>query len=468
MFSHQNIYNNPSKLINSGTIAGIQFFVVGGPESEKLGNVKLFNKELFRGAEPVVGGANDARLGTTEESYNCKTCFNSKLRCPGHLGSVPLKYPVKNPDFRDKLLKWLKVCCFNCGNPIIKKKIRAPKRQLLGEYVKECRNVAKCEYCGAKHAHVVKDKHKTLQFYKVFKEDEKERKEVFYNNQIKDAINRIPNDVVIQMGKPLCSHPKKFILSSIVASPVTIRPDIRKIGGGRSNNNDITTFLKIIISINEKLPPEIPETLDFEQEEKSTEPLTRNYYNLDQHVYDMVRGSSATSMQFKVLSSNNKPMISLSQRLPQKSGRFRKNMNGKRVFNASRSVITGDPLMEIDVVGIPLYVATTIQIPEIVQPYNKEFLNTIYMNRHSAYPGWSSLIKAIDGSRFGVSRFPKDYRLQEGDILYRDMIDGDVVCYGRQPSLLYSNLSGFRVKVLMTESTFRMNVSSCSLFNADQ
>ena len=114
MFQHRNIYNDPSKLINSSIIKGIQFFVIGSHETEDLSNVKLFNKDLFRGIEPVIGGPNDARLGTTEEGYDCETCFNSKLQCPGHLGSISLRYPVKNPDFRDKLLKWLKVICFNC------------------------------------------------------------------------------------------------------------------------------------------------------------------------------------------------------------------------------------------------------------------------------------------------------------------------------------------------------------------
>lgn len=467
MFQHQNIYNNPSKYISSGTIDAIQFFVMGSDETNDLSNVRLINKELFRGNEPVEGGANDLRLGTTEQAYDCKTCFNGKLNCPGHLGSVELKYPVKNPDFRDKLLKWLKVCCFNCGYPVTKKKIKATKKNLLGEYVKEARGITRCQYCDARHAHVIKDKRLTLQFYKVYKEDEKERKEVFYNDQILEAVNKIPDEVVLRLGKPLCSHPRKFILTSVIASPTTIRPDVRKIGGGRSNNNDITTFLKTIISINDSLPSQIPALTGIESEDRNYENIIRNYYNLDQHVYDMIRGSSASSSQYKIVSSNNKPMISLSQRLPQKEGRFRKNIMGKRVFNASRSVITGDPMMPINVVGIPLYVATTIQIPEIVQPYNKEQLTAIYMNRRNAYPGWSRLIKAIDGKSYGVSRFPKDYRLQEGDILFRDMIDGDSVCFGRQPSLLYSNLSGFKVKVLMTDSSFRFNVSACNWFNAD-
>ena len=254
----------------------------------------------------------------------------------------------------------------------------------------------------------------------------------------------------------------------ILAWPNTIRPDIRKVGGKRSNNNDVTTFLKNIIAINDSLPLTIPDLTKFSEEDKSSDSLTRKYYNLDQHVYDMIRGSSASSAQYKVLSSTSKTLMSIAHRFPKKDGRFRKNICGKRVLNAARSVITGDPMMPINTVGIPLYVATTIQIPEVIQPYNIENLNVIYMNRRNSYPGWSSLIKSIDGKRYSSSKLPKSYRLQNGDIIYRDLIDGDPVCFGRQPSLETSSISGFKVKILKKEKTFRMNVSACSFFNADQ
>jgi len=468
MFQHTNVYNDPSKLINSSNIYGIQFFPTGSAENEQLGNVKLFNKEMFRGHDPIRGGAYDKRMGTTEPTYNCALCLNSKLRCPGHMGYINLRYPVKNPFFRDRLLKWVKVCCFKCGYPITKKKISAPPKQLLSEYVKTCRMITKCAYCKEPHPHVIKDKHKTLQFYKVTKEDSIEKKDVFYNHQIREVINRIPDEVVLMMKKPLSSHPKKFILDTILASPNTVRPDIRKVGGKRSNNNDITTFLKNIIAINDSLPLDIPDLTKFSEDDKSAESLTRKYYNLDQHVYDMIRGSSASGAQYKVLSSTSKSLVSFAQRLPKKEGRFRKNICGRRVLNAARSVITGDPMMPINIVGVPMHVAVSIQIPETVQPYNIEKLNAVFINRRNLYPGWSSLIKSIDGKRYSSSKLPQNYKLQNNDIIYRDLKDGDPVCFGRQPSLETSSISGFKVKILEKESTFRMNVSACSFFNADQ
>jgi len=473
MSFRNNVYSDPNSLIPSSYVKAIQFFPTGTQENKDSGYVRLWNKEMFRGPIPVRGGAYDIRMGTTEMAYTCETCFNTKINCPGHPGFINLRYPCKNPFFRDDLWKWLKIICFECGYPIVKKKIYASKNQLLGEYVKISRMVQKCERCGATHPRVMKDKIRSLRFYMIKKEAGKtegpEIQRTLYNHHISNIINRIPDQVVLDMGRKLITHPKKFIVWTVIAAPNTVRPDIRKVGGGRSNNDDITTLLKNIISINDSLPDEIPELvkLGTDDEKAAADSLGKKYYNLDQHYYDMVKGSSATGQQFKTVSSSNKAMVSIAQRFAKKEGIFRKNINGKRVLNSARSVITGDPQLPINVVGIPLYVATTIQIPEIVQPYNYDLCNTIYMNRRSRYPGWSRLVKAIDGKLYRATKLPETYKIQYGDIIYRDLIDGDIVGYGRQPSLEVSNISGFKVRVLPGADTFRMNVSSCSWFNAD-
>ncbi len=470
MFQRLNIYNSYPEYISPGSIRAIQFYVLGGEETNKISSVRIENKDLFQGNIPVRGGVNDARMGTTELNYDCETCQNTKNICPGHLGSIDLKYPVKNPMFRERLLRWLKACCFNCGRPVLQKVISAPKKNLLNEYAKHSKNISQCPHCGAAHDKVVKDKKIGSIFYKEKVVGGRVARQVFYNHQIADAVRRIPDSVVLKLGKPLCSHPKKFILNSLIASPVTIRPDIRRIGSGRNSTNDTTTFLKSIVSINNKIQDDnIIDTLD--RHNKSSDDTAANHLiractNLDQHVYDMIRGTSSAT-QNKTVSMSNKPLTSIMRRLPQKHGRFRKNLMGKRVVYAARSVITGDPMMPLNVVGIPMYVATTIQIPETVRSYNIEKLTAIYMNRRNVYPGWSRIIKAINGQSYGVSRFPQNYQLKDGDIIFRDMIDGDVVCFGRQPSLLYSNLSGFVVRVLERGQTFRLNVSACSWFNAD-
>ena len=48
---------------------------------------------------------------------------------------------------------------------------------------------------------------------------------------------------------------------------------------------------------------------------------------------------------------------------------------GRRVNYMARSFITCDPSFKIDEVGVPLSIARNIQIPEIVQEYNRKQLD---------------------------------------------------------------------------------------------
>ena len=54
---------------------------------------------------------------------------------------------------------------------------------------------------------------------------------------------------------------------------------------------------------------------------------------------------------------SGKPLKTLRQRLVGKEGRVRGNLMGKRVDFSARTVITGDPNLSMDQVGVPLEIA---------------------------------------------------------------------------------------------------------------
>ena len=56
--------------------------------------------------------------------------------------------------------------------------------------------------------------------------------------------------------------------------------------------------------------------------------------------------------------------------------------------------------------------------------------------------------------------------LQSGDIVDRHLQDGDFILFNRQPSLHKMSMMGHRVKV-MPYSSFRLNPTVCSSYNAD-
>lgn len=67
---------------------------------------------------------------------------------------------------------------------------------------------------------------------------------------------------------------------------------------------------------------------------------------------------------------SGRPLKSIKQRLKGKEGRIRGNLMGKRVDFSGRTVITPDPMLRIDQVGVPKTIAQNLTFAEIVTPFN--------------------------------------------------------------------------------------------------
>lgn len=441
-------------------IYSLSFYILGDNDNMQDASTYISKKELFKDNLPINGGVYDASMGTTSYDWLCATCYNPKGICPGHSGALVLKYPVKSPLFRDEILKWLKIICFKCGSLLITKDVNSPKEKIMSEYVNLSRNVKECSFCKNPKYAVSRDKHRPLMFF-IQRDDGK--KELF-NHQIKDILSRVTDESVLKLKKPLESHPKKLILQTIRIAPNGIRPDVRRIGGTKSNNSDITALIKNIVEINENLPFNIPP--DYEISKK----LGDLYFSLDMFYSEMIKGSPSTSNKTKVVTITDKAPKSLKDRIPKKTGRIRKNLMGKRTRFMMRSVVSGDNSLKVDELGVPISMAMDLQIPETVRSYNKQRLNTYFNNKRDKYPGCVGITLGSTGSYYKLegflNKFP-DYELELGDIVYRDIIEGDIIGFNRQPSLLFSNISAMKVKIMKSGLTLRMNVSSCNAFNAD-
>lgn len=70
------------------------------------------------------------------------------------------------------------------------------------------------------------------------------------------------------------------------------------------------------------------------------------------------------------MQKSGRPLKSVKQRLKSKEGRIRGNLMGKRVDFSARAVITPDPNLSIDQVGVPRTIAQNLSFPEIVTPFN--------------------------------------------------------------------------------------------------
>lgn len=72
----------------------------------------------------------------------------------------------------------------------------------------------------------------------------------------------------------------------------------------------------------------------------------------------------------QAMQKSGRPLKSIKQRLKGKEGRVRGNLMGKRVDFSARTVITPDPNLQIDQVGVPRSIAANMTFPEIVTPFN--------------------------------------------------------------------------------------------------
>ncbi|XP_023211114.1 DNA-directed RNA polymerase I subunit RPA1-like [Centruroides sculpturatus] len=200
--------------------------------------------------------------------------------------------------------------------------------------------------------------------------------------------------------------------------------------------------------------------------------------------------SARITLQLKVNAVTDTEMDKLSkekypgmkQILEKKEGLFRKHMMGKRVDYAARSVISPDPYIMSDEVGIPMVFATKLTYPQPVTPWNIRELRQAVINGPNVYPG-AVLVKKEDGSVVKLSptnhiqreaiakklltpsHFNK--KSQGNKIVYRHLQSGDILLLNRQPTLHKPSIMGHRVRVLPGEKTLRLHYANCKCYNAD-
>ena len=150
-----------------------------------------------------------------------------------------------------------------------------------------------------------------------------------------------------------------------------------------------------------------------------------------------------------------------------------KDIDSKRTDFSGRTVITPDPTLSINELGVPIGIATVITFPEIVTPNNVEWLSKLVRNGRDHYPGANYVFPSSGNSE---GRHPIDLRfrkekidLRYGDIVERHTINGDIYLLNRQPTLHKLSMMGHRAVVIDNPNycTFRINPNVTTPYNAD-
>eukprot|EP00004_Rigifila_ramosa_P010589 TRINITY_DN224_c0_g1_i4.p1 TRINITY_DN224_c0_g1~~TRINITY_DN224_c0_g1_i4.p1 ORF type:complete len:1755 (+),score=386.55 TRINITY_DN224_c0_g1_i4:589-5265(+) len=263
---------------------------------------------------------------------------------------------------------------------------------------------------------------------------------------------------MVLMGfSPEYGRPEWMIIVNMPVPPPQVRPAVIADGGSRGED-DLTYFLTQIIVANN--------TLRRQKANGSALHQLKDLIMVLQTVTSSYIDNETPGNARLVHRKSGRPLKSIRQRLKGKEGRVRGNLMGKRVDFTARTVITPDPNLSIDQVGVPRSMALNLTVPEVVNRYNITRLQKLVQNGAEAYPGAKYIIRPDGKINLKYARRQTDLHLEYGYTVERHLQDGDFVIFNRQPSLHKMSMMGHRVKVL-PYSTFRLNLSVTTPYNAD-
>merc|ERR1719312_2344840 len=447
--------------------------------------------EVYERGRPKLGGLMDPRQGAVDRASRCQTCAGNMTECPGHFGHIDLAKPVFHPGFLTKTMKMLRCVCFYCSkllvtptNPKIKEivmKSKGQPRKRITHIYDLCKGKKICEGgdemdtnpdnpdnqtnptkahggCGRYQPNIRRVGLELIAEWKHTNEDTQEKKQVLSAERVYEIFKHITDEECYILGMdPKFARPDWMLVTALPVPPLCVRPAVVMFGSAR-NQDDLTHKLSDILKHNAELQRN-------EQAGAAAHILSENVKMLQFHVATLTDNDMPGLP--RAMQKSGRPLKAIKARLKGKEGRIRGNLMGKRVDFSARTVITPDPNLRIDQVGVPRTIAQNLTFPEIVTPFNIDKMQNLVRRGNSQYPGATYIIRDT-GERIDLRFHPKssDLHLQCGYKVERHIRDGDLVVFNRQPTLHKMSMMGHRVKVLPW-STFRMNLSDTSPYNAD-
>ncbi len=459
-------------MVISKMVDHIKFSLFSPEMIRKMSSAKLTVPDTYDDdSYPIDGGLVDPRMGVIDPGLKCRTCGGKIKSCPGHSAHIELVRPVIHPEFAKHILLLLKSTCHNCKRLLMSERGIGELAQAIeseaGEDEGKSREkkVTKCPHCNAINFGVRLLK-PTSFYLLVDKSDKsgevkkKERKlewEQMLPTDVRKWLEEIPNSDLRVLGfDPVYARPEWMVLTALIVPPVSVRPSITLETGDRSED-DLTHKLVDIMRINQRLEQNI--------NAGAPQLIIEDLWELVQY-HVTTYFNNETSNIPPARHRSGRPLKTLSQRLKGKEGRFRYNLSGKRVNFSARTVVSPDPNISIDDVGVPMLIAEDLTVPVRVTDWNIEQCKKYVAS--TEYPKSEYVIRP-DGKRIQVTDITRPEILEtmgKGYVVERQLIDGDTVLFNRQPSLHRISIMCHSVRVLPGK-TLRLNPAVCSPYNAD-
>ena len=398
-------------------IGSIKFSLMDPNEIRKMSAVEVKTADTYKDdGHAFRQGLMDPKMGVIDPGIRCETCGNKHDECPSHFGHIQLELPVIHIGFAQLIKRSLKSTCNECSRILLHdKKGTHPHdpekseqdhyrdrvldvkqkhgvggsqfKKIIKDIEKECSSAKRaiCMHCGNEQGKIILDKPTT------FKEKKADKGEHKLNpRDIREWLERIPDSDLIFLGmESQSSRPEWIIMKVLPVPPITVRPSITLDSGDRSED-DLTHKLVDVLRINQRLR----ENRDSGAPQLIVEDL---WELLQYHITTYF--DNQTSGIPPARHRSGRTLKTLTQRLKGKEGRFRSNLSGKRVNFCARTVISPDPNLGINEVGVPVPTAKELTVPIRVTGRNREQMRQMILRGPDYHPGVNYIVR---GDNFRV------------------------------------------------------------------
>lgn len=283
-------------------------------------------------------------------------------------------------------------------------------------------------------------------------------------------------------SKPITAE--SFFIQTVLVPPNKFRPEAMAAGGALAES-DQNGLYKVILNTSSRIAQifgELHKAANSPAEQVGRKRDISELHEASAALQDAVNSMIDKDRNPVRGQAAKRQADGIKQKLEKKEGLFRKNMMGKRVNYAARSVISPDPNIETSEIGVPPVFARKLTYPEPVTSHNFREMQQAVINGPDKWPG-AAAIENENGQIINLKKKSAEDRValanqllapsnhnentQKGKKVHRHLGNGDVVLMNRQPTLHKPSIMGHRVRVLPNEKTLRMHYANCNTYNAD-
>ena len=426
-------------------VENLGFALMSNEDREALAITAITSSDKTKNPQCI----NSSDMGSTSRTDICPTCKLRYPDCSGHYGLIKLPTPIFNPLFKKMMIDVMSVICHHCGEIKVPPEsiksygiLSLPPRQRLPALIdinKE-KDSTTCPnpYCYKISPAVKKG---DLSPNKIVRDSDSpltiEQVQSLFDKR------RFTADKAAVLGFTEGAHPGNMIMRNLLVIPEQLRRDFRV--DGNTKHSDLTNAYASIVNECNSYTNDRIKGISNEALQNRVERISNAIANLFTHPE----------------TTNGKDVKGILEQFKTKEGISRQ---GRRTNNNARAVVGPGPLLKFGEVGIPREIAKALLTKVRVTKYN--------INMARAFIAKGQVVFIVkNGKDFKTlvkneTRMEQSRSIEIGDIIFRHMIDGDIVIMNRQPTIEKLSLQGYSGKIT-DQRTITVSLPSTGAHNMD-